>query len=70
MAPRTQRARIPPMWKAGLRRGRERDTMTEYIATHPGYLEDLLRMDRQLAAWGVVPMSMERVKQPFDYERR
>jgi hypothetical protein len=70
MVPRTQRTRIPPMWRGGLRRGRERDTMTEYIATHPGYLEDLLRMDRQLAAWGFVPMSMKGVKQPFDYERR
>jgi hypothetical protein len=70
MATRLQRLRIRPTWKGGLRLGKERDTMTAYIAAHPEFLEDMRRVDRQLAAWGVEPMSMEGVKQPFDYEPR
>jgi hypothetical protein len=70
MAARSHRPRIQPMWRAGLRRGKIRDTMTEYLARHPGYLEDLRRIDQQLAAWGVEPMSMEGVRQPFDYAPR
>lgn len=70
MATQLQRTRIRPMWKGGLRRGTVRDTMTAYIAANPEFLEDMRRIDRQLAAWGVVPMSMEGVKQPFDYEPR
>jgi hypothetical protein len=69
MATQLQRARIRPTWKGGLRRGTVRDTMTEYIATHPGYLEDLLRIDEELRRIGFVPMPMDRVKRPFDYER-
>lgn len=70
MLTRLLRPRIRPSWKGGLRRGTVRDTMTEYIATHPGYLEDLLRIDAELDAIGFVPMPMDRVRQPFDYERR
>ena len=69
MATRRQRTRIRPTWRAGLRIGKERDTMTAYIAAHPEFLEEMRRVHRQLEAWGVVPMSMERVKQPFDYKR-
>jgi hypothetical protein len=65
-----RRPRIRPQWRGGLRLGKERDTMTEYIAMHPGYLEDLLALDAQLIAWGCEPMSMEGVKQPFDYPLR
>lgn len=70
MATQIQRTRIRPTWRGGLPIGKERDTMTAYLAAHPELLEDMRRIDRQLAAWGVVPMSMERVKQPFDYEPR
>ena len=69
MATQVQRARIRPMWKGGLRRGTVRDTMTAYIATHPGYLEDLFRIDAEMLASGFVPMPMDRVRQPFEYER-
>jgi hypothetical protein len=58
-----------PTWKGGLRIGKERDTMTAYIASNPGYLEDLFRMDAEMLAAGFVPMPMDRVKRPFDYER-
>jgi hypothetical protein len=70
MATAIQRQRIRPMWRGGLRRGKVRDTMAEYIASHPGYLEDVLRIDRELEAMGFVPMPMDRVKRPFDYDRR
>ncbi len=69
MATRLLRPRIRPLWRGGLRRGTVRDTMTEYMATHPGYLEDVLRMDAEMLAAGFVPMPMDRVKRPFDYER-
>ena len=70
MATRLPRLRIPPLWRAGLRLGKERDTMTAYIAEHPEFLEDMRRAQRQLEAWGVEPISMEGVRQPFDYEPR
>jgi len=44
--------------------------MAAYIASHPGYLEDVLRIDRELLATGFEPMPMDRVKRPFDYDRR
>jgi hypothetical protein len=66
MASRFQRQRIPPVWRAGLLRGKLRDTMTAYLEKYPEFLEDLRRIDRQLAAWGVEPMSMKGVRQPFD----
>lgn len=70
MATRLQRIRIAPQWKGGLRRGTLRDTMTAYLAQHPEFAEELRQIDRQLAAWGVEPMSMEGVRQPFDYAPR
>jgi hypothetical protein len=70
MAVQLQRARIRPMWKGGLRRGRERDTMTEYFFRHPEFAEEIRRVNRELDAMGLHAMPMDRVKQPFDYERR
>jgi anti-sigma factor RsiW len=70
MAPSILRPRIPPMWKGGLRRGRERDTMTAYLAEHPELANRLLEILQEAHARGFEPISMEGVKQPFDYERR
>ncbi|WP_420127097.1 hypothetical protein [Longimicrobium sp.] len=70
MATIIQRQRIRPTWNGGLRRGRVRNTMAEYVARHPVYLEDVLRIDRELLAMGFEPMPMDRVKRPFDYDRR
>jgi hypothetical protein len=70
MATQFQRPRIQPMWNGGLRPGKVRDTMSEYLAKHPGYLEEVERIDQQLLAWGWEPMSMEGVRQPFDYAPR
>jgi hypothetical protein len=70
MAPRLSRPRIRPQWNGGLRRGNERDTMTAYLAENPEFAEELRRIHRQLEAWGVEPMPMDGVKQPFDYASR
>lgn len=66
----TQRTRIRPTWKAGLRRGKERDTLTEYLARRPEYAVEIRRVSRALDAMGLCAMPMEGVKQPFDYTRR
>jgi hypothetical protein len=70
MATRLQRLRIRPTWKGGLRLGKERDTMTAYLAEHPEYAKRLLEILAETRAQGYEPMSMEGVKQPFDYEPR
>jgi hypothetical protein len=70
MATRLPRLRIPPTWRAGLRLGKERNEATLAILSSPVMMERLRRADEQLRAWGVEAMPMDRVKQPFDYERR
>lgn len=64
-----QRMRIGPTWKAGLRRGRERDETMRLLQESPAMQERLRRINEQLRAWGVESMPLYRVKQPFDYER-
>lgn len=70
MATQIERPRIRPLWRAGLRRGRERNTMTAYMAAHPEFVQEMHLVHRQLEAWGVQPMSMEGVKQPFEFDSR
>jgi hypothetical protein len=70
MATRLPRLRIPPTWRAGLRLGKERDTMTEYLARHPELSEQLRMALQEVRARGYEPVPMDRVKQPFDYETR
>jgi hypothetical protein len=69
MATRLLRPRIRPRWKGGLRRGRVRDTMTAYLAEHPEFADEIRRVTRALDEVGLDAMPMDRVKQPFDYER-
>jgi hypothetical protein len=69
MATRLQRPRILPTWRAGLRLGKERDTMTAYLAEHPEFAQRLLEIIQEVRAQGYEPVPMDRVKQPFDYER-
>ena len=69
MATRIQRTRIRPTWRAGLRRGRERNETTLMLQQSPVMQEILRRADEQLRAWGVEP-EWPHVKQPFDYDRR
>lgn len=70
MAGRSGRAHVRPMWTAGFRRGRERNETMKYLESCPKEYERLLRIIREARAQGYEPMSMHRVKQPFDYDRR
>lgn len=69
MATLTRRMRIAPMWKAGLRRGKPRNSTMLLLQQFPEFDERLRRAEAQLRAWGVEPES-HHVKEPFDYERR
>ena len=69
MSTRLLRQRISPHWKAGLRRGRERNETALLLDRSPAMQERLRRINAQLRAWGVESMPLDRVKQPFDYGR-
>lgn len=69
MATRLERMRVAPTWRAGFRRGRERNETTLLLQRSPLMQERLHRINQQLRAWGVESMPLDRVKQPFDYER-
>jgi hypothetical protein len=70
MATRILRQRIRPMWRGGLRRGKERNEATLAFERCPEMKERLMRAIAEMDAMGLDPMPMDRVKQPFDYERR
>jgi hypothetical protein len=71
MTVQLQRARIRPMWKGGLRRGRERDTMTAYLAAHPEFAQRLFRIVAESRAVNGPPAPLPpHVRTPFDFERR
>jgi len=70
MATVIQRQRIRPTWRAGLRRGKVRDTMTAYLAERPAFAEQIREFSRYMDAMGWEPMPMDGVRQPFDYEPR
>jgi hypothetical protein len=42
----------------------------EYLRSNPREYERLLRIIREIDAMGLEPMSMEGVRQPFDYAPR
>jgi hypothetical protein len=69
MATQIKRMRIAPTWRAGLRRGRERNETTLLLQQSPVMQERLRRAEEQLVAWGVV-LEWPHAKQPFDYDRR
>lgn len=64
------RPRIRPQWRGGLRRGKGRDTMTAYLAEHPELARQLHEALEEIRTRGYETISMEGVKQPFDYEAR
>ena len=67
---RMQRPRIAPMWKAGLRRGKPRNSTMLLLQQYPEFEQRLRQAREQLRAWGVESVPLDRVKEPFDYERR
>lgn len=71
MATIIQRQRIRPMWRGGLRRGKLRDTMTQYLAERPGFAENLLRILEESRAVNGQPLPLPpHVRTPFDFDRR
>lgn len=70
MGTRLQRPRIQPMWRADLRRGRARHEARLAFLRSPVMMAILRDADEQLRAWGVEPMALQRVRQPFDYAPR
>lgn len=70
MTTRLQRPRIRPMWKGGLRRGSIRNEATLAFERCPEMKARLMKVIAEMDALGFEPMPMDRVRQPFDYERR
>lgn len=70
MITRVQRQRIPPMWRGGLRRGKIRNEATLAFERCPEMKAKLLKVIAEMDALGSDPVSMDRFRQPFDYERR
>jgi hypothetical protein len=71
MATRILRPRIRPMWRGGLRRGRVRDTMTQYLAERPEFAERLFRLIEESRAVNGPPLPLPpHVRIPFDFDRR
>ncbi len=70
MATRTRRPRVQPTWRADLRRGTVRHEATLAFLRSPVMMQILRDADEQLRAWGVEPMVLQGVRQPFDYAPR
>lgn len=71
MATQLQRQRIRPVWNGGLRRGKVRDTMTQYLAERPGFAQELSRILEESRAVNGPPLPLPpHVRIPFDFDRR
>lgn len=71
MTTKLHRPRIRPVWQGGLRRGRVRDTMTQYLADHPEFAERLFRILEGSRAVNGPPLPLPpHVRTPFDFDRR
>lgn len=71
MATRLERPRIRPMWRGGLRRGKIRDTMSQYLAEHPEFAAELFRVLEESRAVNGPPLPVPpHVRTPFDFDRR
>lgn len=70
MARRYRRHRIRPTWRGGLRRGRARSEAALAFLKSPAMMAILREADEQLRAWGVEPMVLQGIRQPFDYAPR
>lgn len=69
MTTQIMRMRIAPTWRAGLRRGRPRNSTMLLLKQFPEFEERLRRAREELRRWGVEP-ELHHVKEPFDYDRR
>lgn len=67
---RIQRPRIPTRWRAGIRRGTARIEPALAFLKSPLMMQILREADERLRAWGVEPLAIAGVRQPFDYAPR
>jgi hypothetical protein len=65
-----KRQRTLPRWRSGLRRGTARLDAKLAFLRSPLMMEILREADERLRAWGVEPMRLTGVRQPFDYAPR
>lgn len=70
MAIRIQRPRTPPRWRCGVRRGRIRIVPALAFLRSPEMMQILRDADEQLRPWGLRPLAVTGVRQPFDYAPR
>ena len=70
MAMRIQRPRVVPRWRNGLRRGTVRNESALAFLKSPVMMQILREADERLRAWGVEPLAIAGVRQPFDYAPR
>ena len=71
MATVIQRQRIRPVWNGGLRRGKVRDTMAQYLDERPEFAQQLLRILEESRAVNGPPLPLPpHVRTPFDFDRR
>ena len=70
MATRTQRPRVTPTWRSGVRKGTARHEARLAFLTSPVMMEILRDVNERLRAWGVDPMRLSGVRQPFRYAPR
>lgn len=70
MATRTQRPRVPPTWRGGVRKGRARHEARLAFLTSPVMMEILREVNERLRPWGIEPIRLNGVRQPFRYAPR
>lgn len=70
MATRIQRPRVPPLWRSSVRKGKARNEARLAFLRSPVMMEILREANDRLRAWGVEPMRLDNVRQPFDYVPR
>lgn len=70
MTTRMQRTRIAPRWRSGVRKGTPRSEARLAFLGSPAMMEILREANERLRAWGVEPMRLSGVRQPFDYAPR
>lgn len=70
MATRTRRPRTSPTWRSAVRKGTARHEARLAFLTSPVMMEILRDVNERLRPWGVEPLRLSGVRQPFRYAPR